>query len=839
MLAPAVLLLLAALLPQNPLPLQLEDVDPASGALRYSLEHAHIDALVGLGQAQLDGLLLPDGSLATLELERIEHERFEWGFHVDGQPRPGLLDSSSLSVWKGRLADKPGSDALLAFSHYGVHGWIDTGAELVHLVSRPAPGGDWTAADVLLVEEASLAAARAASPHDCVVLQQPSSSVTPAYSATNTNAPATLLAAACSLRTCTVSIESDFQFFQRFLNVNAQATYIASLWSFIADRFSAHASTALSFPYIGIYTTANDPWTTPDAPGSLPQMLDEFRLAWAGAIPGGGRLGHFMSGAMIGGGAAYLNTLASTSFNFGVSGNLDGLAAFPISQNPANWDFYVCAHELGHAFNAIHTHEYCPPIDRCESMQSPGPCQTSQVCTSGGTLMSYCAYCPGGAANITTQFHPVSAQDMTAAALANLPPSAQLSGSEPATAVPGQPTPVIAHVSGTPSGPVELVWRASAAMPWQRITMTSGGGGSFTASLPPFACSESPSFFYTFPSASCGTLHYPASAPATPLSLEVLSIATLVDDTFETDQGWIPASNGTTSGLWERGVPIFDPSNFLAPTSDGDGSGQCWVTANTPVSFSGAFVTGGGSVQLTSPPLDLSAAGTQVDLRYYFRSNDATSSDRYTVRMSQNGLAGPFAVVFFTTASSSAWRTLTILRDDILAAGLVPGPNMRLRVAVADLGVGASGAEGGLDGFRITTRTCQSGLGTRYCTALPNSTGAPAQISASGTASVVQNNLVLQAAPVPSNTSGMFLYGLQPSQTTFGNGIKCIASPIRRLPVTSSSGTTLAHAVNVNAGSAAGVILAGTTWHFQGWFRDNAAGGSGTNLSNGLRITFE
>ncbi len=472
-------------------------------------------------------------------------------------------------------------------------------------------------------------------------------------------------------------------------------------------------------------------------------------------------------------------------------------------------------------------------------MQSPGPCQTSQVCTSSGTLMSYCAYCPGGAVNITTQFHPVSGQDMLNAANAHLPRIAQLSGSEPATTPPGQSTPVTASVAGSPVGPVELLWRASPTMPWQRIAMTSSGGGNYTAALPPFACSELPSFFYTFTDATCGTLNYPASAPATPLSLEVLSITTLVDDTFETDQGWIPASNGTTSGLWQRGVPIFDPSNSLAPTSDGDGSGQCWLTANTPVGFSGTFVTGGGSVQLTSPPLDLSAAGAQVDLRYYFRSNDATSSDRYTVRMSQNGLAGPFVVVFFTTASSSAWRTLTILRDDILAAGLVPGPNMRLRVAVADLGVGASGAEGGLDGFRVTTRTCQSGIGTRYCTALPNSTGAPAQISASGSASVVQNNLVAQAAPVPSNTSGMVLYGLQPSQTPFGNGIKCIASPIRRLPVTSSSGTTLAQAVNVNAGSAAGVILAGTTWHFQGRFRDNAAGGSGTNLSDGLRITFQ
>ena len=818
------------------LPLALQEVEPSTGGLRYSLDHSATDELAKLHRASLGGLLLPSGTLVDLDLARIDHERLKWNFHVDGQPRPDLLEASALSVWQGSVSGFVGGYAMLAFSHYGVHGWIDTGSELVHVISRPAPSGDWTASDVLLVDEAALETARQSLPRGCVVAPATPASPQPAAISTFSTNAAALLTPSCALRLCTISIETDFQFFQRFQDVNAQATYIASLWSFISTRYESQTSTLLTFPYVGLHTTANDPWTTPDGPGSIFQMLTEFQTAWTGAIPGSGRLGHFMSGAALGGGGAFLNTLGSTTFNFGVSGNLDALSVFPIGQNPANWDFYVCAHEVGHAFNALHTHDYCPPLDKCESMQSAGPCQTSQVCTSSGTLMSYCVYCPGGAGNITTFFHPVSAQNMSAAAATHLPQLAQISGSEPTVAAPEQATPVTASVGGTPVGPVELVWRASPAMPWQRITMSSAGSGNYSASLPPFTCSETPNWFYTFTDAVCGALNYPASAPAAPLSLEVVSIATLVDDNFETDQGWTTSSNGTLKGLWERGVPIFDPSNSLAPRTDGDGSGQCWLTSNSS-NPSTTFVTSGGVVQLTSPALDLSASGTEVRFLYFYRNNDA--QDRLTVRVSQNGLTGPFVLVFASTTSSPAWQSLVLAPDDLLAAGIVPGPNMRVRIALADLGPILSASEGGVDGFRVIRRSCQSGIGTRYCTSLANSSGAPAQISASGTASVQQNNLVLQASPVPLSASGLFLDGVQPTQVPFGNGVKCITSPLRRLPVVQASGSTLAHAVNAQAGSAAGAILAGTTWHFQGWFRDNAAGGSGTNLSDGLRITFE
>jgi hypothetical protein len=43
---------------------------------------------------------------------------------------------------------------------------------------------------------------------------------------------------------------------------------------------------------------------------------------------------------------------------------------------------------------------------------------------------------------------------------------------------------------------------------------------------------------------------------------------------------------------------------------------------------------------------------------------------------------------------------------------------------------------------------------------------------------------------------------------------------------------------NTSPPSAATQITAGSTWNFQAWFRDPAAGGAFFNLSDGLNLTF-
>ena len=43
---------------------------------------------------------------------------------------------------------------------------------------------------------------------------------------------------------------------------------------------------------------------------------------------------------------------------------------------------------------------------------------------------------------------------------------------------------------------------------------------------------------------------------------------------------------------------------------------------------------------------------------------------------------------------------------------------------------------------------------------------------------------------------------------------------------------------NTNPPQPSGQITAGSTWNFQFWYRDPAAGGADFNLSDGLEVTF-
>ncbi len=131
-----------------------------------------------------------------------------------------------------------------------------------------------------------------------------------------------------------------------------------------------------------------------------------------------------------------------------------------------------------------------------------------------------------------------------------------------------------------------------------------------------------------------------------------------------------------------------------------------------------------------------------------------------------------------------------------------------------------------------------SDLGTAYCTASPNSSGGAASISASGSASVAANDLLLRAEPVP-NQPGIFFYGPGQMSVPFGNGTLCVAGPIARLDVVNATGNVMTFLLdNTSPPSAATQITPGSTWHFQACFRDPAAGGAFFDLSNGLSIFF-
>jgi len=212
---------------------------------------------------------------------------------------------------------------------------------------------------------------------------------------------------------CRLALETDYQYYAKFNNVTAATTYALSVFAAISDRFREQVGCVITLPYLGIHTQNNDPWTKPDANAAPIEILQEFSDTWTHGMPVEADLAHLWSGSTAGGGAGWLESLCEADYCHGTTTAIDLQQVFPpVPYGLLNHDFGLTAHEIGHGFGAIHTHDYCPPLDQC----SPwfGACQTAQVCTSEGTLMSYCSFCPGGDVNTTTYFHAQSAADMRA-----------------------------------------------------------------------------------------------------------------------------------------------------------------------------------------------------------------------------------------------------------------------------------------------------------------------------------------------------------------------------------------------------------------------------------------
>ena len=135
------------------------------------------------------------------------------------------------------------------------------------------------------------------------------------------------------------------------------------------------------------------------------------------------------------------------------------------------------------------------------------------------------------------------------------------------------------------------------------------------------------------------------------------------------------------------------------------------------------------------------------------------------------------------------------------------------------------------------------GVGVNYCPLTDNSVGAGTVMSASGSASVVANDLVLEASNGPVTQPGVFFYGPAQIQVPFGEGNRCVGGSVIRLwPPSQSDGSGFnSRAVDYTSNAimnGASPISAGVTMNFQYWHRDPAGGGSGFNLSDALSILF-
>ncbi|MEM1447943.1 MAG: integrin alpha [Planctomycetota bacterium] len=141
------------------------------------------------------------------------------------------------------------------------------------------------------------------------------------------------------------------------------------------------------------------------------------------------------------------------------------------------------------------------------------------------------------------------------------------------------------------------------------------------------------------------------------------------------------------------------------------------------------------------------------------------------------------------------------------------------------------------------------GLGTNYCPANANSTGVAATIRATGSVTVVPNDVVLFASDMPQNALAYFLISRTQgfvAGPAGSAGNLCLGGDIGRF-------VGFGQILNTGTGGAVSLpidltrlpqptmnvaAMPGDTWNFTCWFRDAIGGSPTSNFTDGLRIDF-
>ena len=240
---------------------------------------------------------------------------------------------------------------------------------------------------------------------------------------------------------------------------------------------------------------------------------------------------------------------------------------------------------------------------------------------------------------------------------------------------------------------------------FESFPMSEVSPNLYEAIFPPTECASVVSFYISATATNGIEVCLPSDAPETFFTATSADqISTPFADNFQTNQGW-SVTGDADEGTWERGVPSGDGDRG-DPLADGDGSGQCYLTANG----SGNTDVDGGTTTLTSPTMDAVGNGDAAAafISYYrWYSNDvgnSPASDIFVVDISNNN--GQSWVNLETVGPSGfevsgGWFQKSFLISDFVT----PTDQMRIRFQASDLGDG-SVVEAGVDGVHIQLIEC-------------------------------------------------------------------------------------------------------------------------------------
>lgn len=359
-----------------------------------------------IGQAAVVRGVPVGGRPVDLELERFSVWTEDGVFVRDDRPAP----RPDLVLLRGRVAGDPGSRVVLGIGAHATNGFIRAGTA-THSISS----GGLAEPDAVRISDLAELGVDAVAP-GCGINAGNMDAFNPLgidllHDADQPPGTGGARGAPGPCREVRVAIDTDFEWtHERFGgNADAAAEYAVFLIAAVSEIYEREVNARLVVPYLRTFSQNIDPYAPlRNAAGELsPDPLDQVRVHWRETMPHIDReLVHLLTGMdTTYGGVAYLSTVCSRQWGYGVSGYLGGSFPYPLQDSHGgNWDLYVVAHEIGHNFGTAHTHDgYTPPIDNC-GIDCSG--------NTHGTIMSYCHGCPGGMLNIDLRFHPLVQQQI-------------------------------------------------------------------------------------------------------------------------------------------------------------------------------------------------------------------------------------------------------------------------------------------------------------------------------------------------------------------------------------------------------------------------------------------
>lgn len=324
-------------------------------------------------------------------------------------------------------------------------------------------------------------------------------------------------------------------------------------------------------------------------------------------------------------------------------------------------------------------------------------------------------------------------------------------------------------------------------------------------------------------------------APLTLLALTAPTFAQSAPDAFDFDT--TPHYRGSTFGGF-AGWSTFT-SAFGAPnTPDDPASG---LSAELEQGTPGAILTSTGNIYGPS------GATT-------FVLSAAVAAPVREVLLQTRTLALPLDPASIRLTYTEAGSVLELAPTELTTLNPAPGGSEELGVRfdltaipsdVTDFELlfDASGAHCSLDAVLLDVRSAAS-IGSTYCAAVPNSTGAVGTLTATGSPFVSDAELTLDVADLPPNVFGLYLASPTQGNTPQAGGVGtlCLGGAIGRFNADIfDSGTAGAHALDVALGSVptptgSVAVAPGETWNFQVWHRD---GGASSNFTQAVSVTFE